>query len=247
MKKLKNLLAIILSLFLMFGATACDVVDQILAEIIDQTQNVPQIGSVGSVDLDLIGEYKGSPFIYINDNVPIFTDQEKSLPAREEYSELDILGRCGVVFAVCGKEIMPAPDEERGSISNVYPTGWKQNRYDSSLVNGGWLYNRSHLIGWQLSAENANKRNLITGTRYFNVDGMLPFENMVADYIKETNNHVAYRVSPIFDGTNLLCHGVQMEAYSIQDNGDGVCFNVFVYNVQPGIEINYATGENRLA
>ena len=137
---------------------------------------------------------------------------------------------------------MPRPDEKRGSISSITPTGWIQKSY--SGISGGYLWNRCHLIGWQLSAENANRENLITGTRYMNINGMLPFENMVADYIKETGNHVAYRITPVFEGRNLVCSGVQMEAYSVEDDGDGICFNVYCYNVQPGITINYATGDS---
>jgi DNA-entry nuclease len=161
----------------------------------------------------------------------------------EYYAELDGLGRCGVTMACIGIDIMPK--EDRGEIGSVKPTGWHSVKYD--CVEGKYLYNRCHLIGFQLAGENANKRNLITGTRYLNVEGMLPFENMVADYIKETSNHVAYRVTPIFIGNELVCRGIQIEAYSIEDKGDGICFNVYCYNVQPGVEIDYATGESRLA
>lgn len=193
-------------------------------------------------DSDLV--YTGVAFTEQNGSVPVFSDAEKTTTPYEKYSELDELGRCGVAIAVLGLETMPAKDEERGSISNVTPSGWVQAKYD--IVDGGYLYNRAHMIGWQLSAENDNKKNLITGTRYFNVEGMLPFENMVADYIRETNNHVAYRVTPVYDGNNLVCNGVIMEAWSIEDNGEGICFNVLVHNVQPGIQINYATGESWL-
>lgn len=182
----------------------------------------------------------------VNDNVPYFTEDEITTVAYEKYSELDSLGRCGVVIACVGKELMPKPGEERESISSVTPSGWKQAKYDTELVDGGYLYNRAHLIGWQLTAENSNKQNLITGTRYFNVEGMLPFENLVADYVRETGNHVMYRVTPDFEGSNLVASGVTMEAYSVEDNGDGVQFCVYVYNFQPGILINYATGESRL-
>ena len=204
--------------------------------------------SAPSANLDSIPEYDGkSAYVVINDNSPFFEESEHTTKSFESYGDLDKLGRCTVTMACVGKDIMPAKDEERGSISSVYPTGWEQNRYDSDLVEGGWLYNRAHLIGWQLTAENANKENLITGTRYFNVDGMLPFENMVADYVRETGNHVLYRVTPIFEGDNLLASGVLMEALSMEDGGEGVSFCVYVYNVQPGIEIDYATGENQLA
>ena len=187
-------------------------------------------------------KYSNKAYTVVNNNVPNFSSSELTTKAYERYSDLDSLGRCGAATASCGKEIMPKAGEERGDISSVKPSGWKQAKYDGI----GYLYNRCHLIGWQLSAENANKKNLITGTRYMNVNGMLPFENMVADYIKETGNHVAYRVTPIFEGNNLVASGVQIEAYSIEDKGDGICFNVYCYNVQPGVKINYATGESSL-
>lgn len=193
-------------------------------------------------DLSSIPKYSGKPYVEINNNQPKFSKNELSAKGYEKYSELDSLGRCGPAIASCGKEIMPKKDEERGSISKIKPTGWKQGKYDN--VDNKYLYNRCHLIGWQLSAENANERNLITGTRYMNVEGMLPFENMIADYIDETENHVAYRVTPIFEGKNLLASGVQLEAYSVEDNGKGICFNVYCYNVQPDVEIDYATGAN---
>ena len=196
--------------------------------------------------LDDVKPYSGNPYLIVNGNQPDFAKSELTTKSYEFYSPLDSLGRCGYAMACLSKDTMPASDEERGDISKVKPTGWINNRYDSSVVPGGYLYNRSHLIGWQLSAENANKQNLITGTRDMNQLGMLPFENMVADYIKETGNHVMYRITPMFDGDNLVANGVHMEAYSVEDNGEGICFNVFVYNVQPGITIDYATGENRL-
>jgi DNA-entry nuclease len=186
-------------------------------------------------------QYSGSPFITLNNNIPrFFIFETKNVEAFENYSELDELGRCGVVYACLGKETMPTEDRE--SISSVKPSGWKNKPYD--FVDGGWLYNRCHLIGFQLSGEQANPKNLITGTRYFNVSGMLPFENMVADYIHETNNHVLYRVTPIYTGTNLVCEGVTIEALSLEDSGEGICFYVFCYNVQPDIKIDYATGDN---
>lgn len=197
-------------------------------------------GKAEAVNLSSIPAYSGNAFVVINNNVPNFSVNELKSTGYETYSELDSLGRTGVALASVGKDTMPNPDEERGSISSIKPTGWVQAKY--SGISGGYLYNRCHLIGWQLSAENANKKNLLTGTRYFNTSGMLPFENMVADYIKETGNHVAYRITPIYDGNNLLASGVQMEAYSVEDGGEGICFNVYCYNVQPGITINYATG-----
>lgn len=193
-------------------------------------------------DLKQIPQYSGKPYAVINDNKPVFDKKDFSRQTFEKYSPLDKLGRCGVAYANVGLETMPK--EKRGSISEVKPSGWMQAKYD--FVDGKSLYNRCHLIGWQLTAENANKENLITGTRYLNVDGMLPFENMVADYIKETKNHVLYRVTPVFSGNNLVADGVQMEAQSVEDNGAGISFNVYCYNVQPGVEIDYATGKSRL-
>ena len=187
-----------------------------------------------------IPEYNEKIYVEINNNKPYFKEEEYITNSFETYSELDSLGRCGVAYANISKETMPREGEERESISSITPTGWKQEKYD-----GEYLYNRCHLIGYQLSSENANECNLITGTRYFNVEGMLPFENKVADYIeKNQNNHVLYRVTPIFENDNLLAKGVEIEAYSVEDNGKGICFNVFVYNIQPGIDIDYRTGEN---
>ena len=197
-------------------------------------------GQSGAVNLSDIPAYSGKAFIAINNNIPNFSADELKMTGYEKYSELDNLGRTQVAIASVGKDTMPKNNEERDSICSIKPTGWHQAKYEE--ISGGWLYNRCHLIGWQLSAENANRKNLITGTKYLNISGMLPFENMVADYIKETGNHVAYRITPIYDGNNLLASGVQMEAYSVEDNGAGICFNVFCYNVQPNIKINYATG-----
>ncbi len=202
------------------------------------------VGGSGGINVSSVPAYSGAPFVAINNNVPTFSSSELTTKAYESYSPLDSLGRCGMAIASCGKEIMPKDGEERGSISDVKPSGWVQASYD--IVSGKYLYNRCHLIGWQLSAENANNRNLITGTRYMNTEGMLPFENMIADYIHETGNHVAYRVTPIYSGNNLVASGVQLEAYSIEDDGEGICFNVYVYNVQPGVTINYATGASSL-
>lgn len=189
-------------------------------------------------DLSEIPAYNGSPFIAVNDNIPFFSNDEMTTTSFESYSNLDSLGRCGVAVASVGLDIMPT--EERESISSVYPTGWEQEQY--SNVDGGWLYNRCHILGFQLTGENANEKNLITGTRQMNVDAMLLFENMVADYIHETGNNVYLRVTPIFEGNNLLATGVLMEAKSIEDNGEGVLYNVFCYNAQDGVEIDYATG-----
>lgn len=202
---------------------------------------MPQ-GNSHSATLENIPAYSGQAYVEINDNQPSFTKDELVTESFEEYSPLDSLGRCGVAYANVGIDTMPT--EDRGSIGQVKPSGWQTVKYD--CVDGKYLYNRCHLIGYQLTAENANKENLITGTRYLNVDGMLPFENLVADYVKETENHVLYRVTPIFEGDNLVASGVQMEAMSVEDNGEGVCFNVYCYNVQPGVVIDYATGDSWL-
>ena len=192
-----------------------------------------------SYELKDIPEYENVPYVVINNNIPNFNKEDYSTKSFEIYSELDILGRCGIAYANINKKIMPKESEERESISEVRPTGWKQAKRD-----GEYVYNRCHLIGWQLAGENANELNLITGTRYMNVEGMLPFENQIAEYIKNNKNaHVLYRVTPVFEGDNLLASGVQMEAYSVEDNGKSVSFNVYVYNVQPGVTINYQTGE----
>ena len=195
-------------------------------------------------DLATIPKYSESPYIEINNNIPYFTEEDYNTEAFEKYSELDVLGRCGVAIANICKETMPPKDAKREEIGAVKPTGWVQKRYDN-LIKDKYLYNRCHLIGWQLAGENANKNNLITGTRYLNTEGMLLFENKVAEYIdKNENNHVLYRVTPIFEGNNLLASGVEMEAWSVEDSGKGVHFNVYCYNVQPGINIDYATGES---
>ena len=189
-------------------------------------------------DLSAIPPYSGDAYVAVNDNIPSFTAAQYTNQSYEYYSPLDALGRCGTTVACIGTDLMPTDD--RGSIGSVKPTGWQSVKYD--IVDGKYLYNRCHLIGFQLTGENANKQNLITGTRYLNIEGMLPFENMIADYIKETGNHVLFRVTPIFVGNELVARGVHMEAYSVEDGGDGISFSVFAYNVQPGIEIDYATG-----
>lgn len=203
-----------------------------------------EITTASSFSLSDVPAYSGKAYISVNGNVPYFTAAELTTTSFETYSDLDTLGRCGVTYACIGQDLMPT--KERGSIGMVKPTGWHTVRYDD-LVDGKYLYNRCHLIGYQLTGENANTQNLITGTRYLNIEGMLPFENMVADYIQETDNHVLYRVTPIFEGNNLLANGVLMEGYSVEDKGAGVSYCVFAYNVQPGIEIDYATGESKLA
>lgn len=195
-----------------------------------------------AVQLEQVGPYSGAPYVVLHDNVPDFTADDLVLDSYESYSELDSLGRCGPAMANIGRDLMPS--EPRGSIGQIKPSGWQTVKYD--IVDGKYLYNRCHLIGYQLNGENANEKNLITGTRYLNMEGMLPFENMTADYVQETGNHVLYRVTPVFTGDHLLADGVQMEAMSVEDEGAGICFNVFVYNVQPGIQIDYATGESSL-
>ena len=196
-----------------------------------------------SFSLEEVPAFSGEPYVVLNDNEPDFAEEDRTTDSFETYSELDSLGRCGPAYANVGIDLMPT--EDRGSIGQVKPTGWQTVKYD--CVDGKYLYNRCHLIGFQLTGENANEQNLITGTRYMNVDGMLPFEDMVADYVKETENHVLYRVTPIFEGTELVARGVQMEAWSVEDEGEGVCFNVYVYNAQPGVTIDYATGSSALS
>lgn len=203
--------------------------------------DVSSFGTSGkNVSLSEIPEYSGSPYVEINGNEPDFSKSDFTADSFETYSELDSLGRCGAAYANVGQDLMPTGP--RSSIGQVKPTGWHTEKYDN--VDGKYLYNRCHLIGYQLTAENANKKNLITGTRYLNVDGMLPFENMVADYIHETGNHVLYRVTPVFEGNNLVASGVEMEAESVEDRGESISFHVFCYNVQPGIGIDYATGDS---
>ena len=196
-------------------------------------------------DLATIPEYTSVPYIELNNNIPYFSEEDYTIEPFEKYSKWDKLGRSGVAYANICKETMPKEGEKRSEIGNVKDlSGWVQKRYDD-LIKDKYLYNRCHLIGWQLSAENDNKNNLITGTRYLNTEGMLHFENLVADYIKSnSNNHVLYRVTPIFEGDNKLANGVQMEAWSVEDKGNGICFNVYCYNVQPGIIIDYATGNS---
>lgn len=210
----------------------------VIAEVVigGDTDSKESYASVAEVP-----EYEGEPYVILDGNEPSFTEEEMTTTAYEEYSPLDRYGRCGTAEACVGEELMP--DEKRGDISSVKPTGWQSARYEN--VEGGSLYNRCHLIAYQLSGENANEENLITGTRYMNTEGMLPFENLVAEYVHETDHHVMYRVTPVFENDNLVASGVQMEAESVEDNGKGVKFNVYVYNIQPDIVIDYETGDNR--
>ncbi len=197
----------------------------------------------GTFSAEEVPAYTDEAYVAVHDNVPYFTEGDLTTDSYESYSPLDALGRCGVAMASVGQDIMPT--EDRGSISQVKPSGWQTVKYD--IVDGKYLYNRCHLLGYQLTGENANEENLITGTRYLNIEGMLPFENMVADYVQETDNHVLYRVTPVFTDTNLVADGVLMEGWSVEDGGEGVCFCVYAYNVQPGITINYATGDSWLS
>lgn len=231
----------LLSLLLVFALafSGCDLLASIFPA---ETPTTQDYGGPITWNGEEIPAYSGKAYISLNGGNPTFTEEDYTVESYEFYSDLDSLGRCGYTMACVGTDIMPT--EGRGSISSVKPTGWINKEYD--IVDGGYLYNRCHLIGHQLTGEDANKRNLITGTRYMNVQGMLPFENQVADYVRETENHVLYRVTPIFIGNELLARGVQIEAWSVEDEGDGICFNVYVYNVQPGIILTYATGENRL-
>lgn len=225
-KNLRIILLIIISVYYIY------------TEVVD-----PSLSYTPSYNIEEIPEYAEESYVVINNNEPEFDDLAKKSVSFEVYSELDNLGRAGQAYASLGIDLMPT--EERESINSVKPSGWHTVKYD--IVNGKYLYNRCHLIGFQLAGENANKNNLITCTRYMNTEGMLDFENEVAEYIRNTGNHVLYRVTPVYEGNNLVAKGVQMEAYSIEDNGEGVKFNVFVYNVQPGINIDYETGESSLA
>ena len=211
----------------------------------DEIQEYIQINktyAIESYDISNIPQYSGNSYVVLNNNKPNFTDEDYLKGSFEEYSELDTLGRCGVAYANVSVDTMPT--EERGSIGQIKPSGWHTVKYD--IVSGKYLYNRCHLIGYQLTGENANPKNLITCTRSMNTEGMLEFENQVADYVKETNNHVLYRVTPIFEGSNLLASGVQIEASSVEDKCGEICFNVYVYNVEDGIEINYENGDSNL-
>ena len=220
--KLLSLLLVICALF-----SACTITFDTVGD------SAPELASVQ--------EYNQDAFCVVNDNVPQFTAKEITTDSFEEYGDLDPLGRCTVCTASIGKDLMPT--EKRGAIGMVKPTGWHTVKYEG--IDGNYLYNRCHLIGFQLTGENANTRNLITGTRYMNTEGMLPFENEVAEYVRRTKKHVMYRVTPDFRGRELVARGVQIEAYSVEDKGRGVSFNVYCYNVQPGIEIDYATGESK--
>ena len=229
-----KIISLILSYLLAIGSLAgCTTIPK------EPDEKPAVIQEIQAEELD-IPAYSGSPYVVINGNTPYLTVDDSAYKSYETYSPLDTLGRCGVCIASIGTDIMPT--EERGSIGSVKPTGWQTAKYD--FVDGKYLYNRCHLIGFQLTGENANTGNLITGTRSMNTQGMLPFENMVADYVKETKNHVLYRVTPVFEGDNLVASGVLMEAVSVEDEGRGIMFCVYCYNVEPGVVIDYKTGKN---
>lgn len=239
-KKIRYLIgSILLSLSFILGACSQSAGSQ-QTEVNTELSGEKDTGSPeqSSFDLSQVPAYSGEPYVVVNNNIPFFKDSDLTTEAFEKYSDLDTLGRCGAAYANVCQEIMPT--EKRGAIGMVKPTGWQTVKYD--WVDGKYLYNRCHLIGYQLSGENANEKNLITGTRYLNVDGMLPFENLVADYVHETDHHVLYRVTPVFENSNLVASGVLMEAQSVED--DDVLFCVYCYNVQPKVTIDYATGES---
>lgn len=231
--------SLLLSLSLLFGGCSADESTNKNTRMSNETSDKLSDTPSTSYDLESIPEYSGEPYVTIHDNVPFFSGEEFTTDAFETYSELDDLGRCGTAYANICEEIMPT--EKRGKIGMIKPSGWHTVKYTG--IDGNYLYNRCHLIGYQLSAENANEKNLITGTRYLNVTGMLPFENMVADYVNETGNHVLYRVTPIYNQENLVADGVLMEAQSVEN--DDLAFCVYCYNVQPGIEIDYHTGDSK--
>ncbi len=244
-KKTKNIIIGIIALIaIVFGVNTGNLdTNSILQSLVAQTGFTDSTTTTNSDEiLGYLKNEEDALYEVINDNKPIFEDYTVT-NSFEIYSDLDSLGRVQVAYANISKDIMPT--EDRTSISHVKPSGWQTYYYDH--VDGKYLYNRSHLIGFQLAGENDNEKNLMTGTRTFNVEGMLPFENMVADYVKETSNHVLYRITPIYEGDNLVATGVQMEAYSVEDKGEGVSFNVFVYNKEPGVTINYETGESELS
>lgn len=239
-KKIRYLIgSILLSLSFVLGACSQSAGSQ-QTEVNTELSGEKGTGSPeqSSFDLSQVPAYSGEPYVVVNNNIPFFKDSDLTTEAFEKYSDLDSLGRCGAAYANVCQEIMPT--EKRGAIGMVKPTGWQTVKYD--WVDGKYLYNRCHLIGYQLSGENANEKNLITGTRYLNVDGMLPFENLVADYVHETDHHVLYRVTPVFENSDLVASGVLMEAQSVED--DDVLFCVYCYNVQPKVTIDYATGES---
>lgn len=244
--KFKSLLLAIALVFSFTGCSNTNTISNNQQRVVNQqeiaTEENTKSEQSNTISLENIPEYSGTAYVEINENIPEFTDEEKqNTTSFKKYSDLDFLGRCGVAFANVGQDIMPT--EKREAIGMIKPSGWHTVKYPE-IIKDRYLYNRCHLVGFQLVGTNADKRNLITGTRYLNVDGMLPFENQVADFVKETNYHVLYRVTPIFKDNELVARGVQMEGYSVEDKGKGICFNVYVYNVQPGITIDYVTGNS---
>lgn len=234
MKKRSKLIVLILLLGALFYCKD---------DIYNYTYSLINGDSNNSSNIEDITDYNGNSYVIVNDNIPYFKEEEYTTNSFEKYSELDSLGRCGVAYANISKDLIP--NEKRGSIGSIKPSGWHTVKYDH--IDGKYLYNRCHLIGYQLTGENANEKNLITCTRSMNTKGMLQFENMVTKYIKDTGNHVLYRVTPVFEGNNIVATGVEMEAYSVEDNGEGIKFNVFVYNIEDGVIIDYKTGDSRLA
>lgn len=233
---MKKALSILLTVLICLVCASCSA-----EETAENKSNISKTTSTAvSYSIDEIPEYSGSPYVVINNNIPDFSKSDLTTKSYEKYGSLDSLGRCTSCSACIGKDTMPT--EKRGNIGTIKPSGWQTAKYNN--IDGKYLYNRCHLIGYQLTAENANEKNLITGTRYLNVEGMLPFENEVADYVINTSNHVLYRVTPVFIDSELIARGVQMEAYSVEDNGEGVQFNVYCYNVQPDITIDYKTGKS---
>ena len=247
--KWKNRIAVIVfAAICALGTASCaapieQIIEEITEEVSGGTRKTEEENNSGITDGFTIPEYTGEPYVRVNDNVPFFTEEEKTTDTFESYSELDNLGRCDVAFANVSRELMPTG--KRGKIGSVKPSGWRQAKYEGLIDSDPpFLYNRCHLIAYCLTAENANEKNLITGTHYMNVEGMLPFEEQVAKYLDWNDNHVLYRVTPVFEGDNLVAGGVLMEAYSVEDDGEGICFCVYCYNVQPGIAIDYATGKS---
>ena len=194
-----------------------------------------------SFSLEDVPAFSGTPYVTLNENQPDFPDEDRTANSFESYSPLDLLGRCGPAYANVGLETMPT--EERGEIGQIKPSGWHTVKY--GVVDGKYLYNRCHLIAWSLCGENANRKDLLTGTRYLNETGMLPFEEQILDYIRETGNHVLYRVTPMYNEEELVCRGVRLEAQSVEDHGKTLCFHVYCYNLQPHVQIDYATGRNQ--
>ena len=229
--------------FVIFISVICVIAFSLIIRLdLNRTKQI-QVSSLKEFNLEEVPDFTGIPYIEINGNKPWFDKDQKNTKAFEEYSDLDSLGRCGPAMANVCVELMPT--EERGEIGMIKPSGWHTVKYDD-IIEDRYLYNRCHLIAYSLTGENANEKNLITGTRFMNVNGMLPFEIQVANYIRDTNNHVLYRVTPVFNGKELVARGVIIEAWSVEDNGRGICFNVFCYNNQPRIKIDYTTGESRV-